>query len=61
MASASSSTSASDAAFERFKVDNEIELLDLPYKFNQEADAKVRQLKPWRDNPNYFDVCFKYL
>ena len=35
---------AYDAAFERFKVDNNIEVLDLPYKFNQEAD--VRQGKP---------------
>uniref|UniRef100_A0A914QSJ5 MPN domain-containing protein n=1 Tax=Panagrolaimus davidi TaxID=227884 RepID=A0A914QSJ5_9BILA len=45
----------SEEAFERFKADNNIELLDLPYKFNQAADNDVRQKKPWREDPNYFD------
>jgi len=27
----------------------------LPYKFNKEADTEIRQKKPWREDPNYFD------
>jgi COP9 signalosome complex subunit 5 len=52
---ASMEASSSDAAFERFKTENDIKLLDLPYKFNKAADNEIRQTKPWRSDPHYFD------
>uniref|UniRef100_A0A7E4UZR9 COP9 signalosome complex subunit 5 n=1 Tax=Panagrellus redivivus TaxID=6233 RepID=A0A7E4UZR9_PANRE len=44
----------SEEAFKKFQTDNDIQLLDEPYKFNAEVNTELRVAKPWRDDAKYF-------
>lgn len=50
--------SADNSNFEAFANQNNIQMLDEPFKYNEVEDGQIRATKPWHQDPNYFNVSF---
>lgn len=52
----SSSSIGAQMAQKRWQLENNIEVMDNIYKYDNEEQQAIRTVKPWEKDPHYFKV-----